>query len=162
MKVSFGVWLHSLQICYSFPMPLLPFAFRKATLTMQQKFLAIIVGYLTAVVLVVVSFGALAVVAPEIMPNLNAGEKPGMALLIVSLLISFYSAIIAGYMTAHIAQSVEKQLAVVLGIVMMVIGVLTMVMEGGVKPLWWHVVMLLSLVPCTVWGSSLYNPKGRK
>jgi len=143
-------------------MPMFPFTFRKATLTMQQRVLAIIVGYLTAVVLTVVSLGATRVVAPEIVPDLLQGQEPGLALLITSLIFNLLAAVVAGFMTAHIARSAERKLAAALGGIMVLINILTMFMEHGAKPLWWHILLLILLVPCVVFGSSLYRPSGRK
>lgn len=140
-------------------MPINPFTVRKASAVLELNILAIIVGYFTAVILVVVSFGVLMNIWPELFPNLDAGEEPGVSILVITLVLSLLFASAGGYVSAAIARDSEKKIAVALGLIMIVLGILTMLMEGGVKPLWWHGTMFLLLVPSTVLGASLRKKK---
>lgn len=129
---------------------------------MKRSVLAVAMGYITAVILVLVSFAVLMQVRPDLFPNIAGGERPGFAVLIITLVLGLLAAVAGGYITAVIAKSSERTLAEVLGGVMIFLGVVTMLMEQGIKPLWWHITMFILLIPCTVLGASFKTPKKKK
>jgi hypothetical protein len=143
-------------------MPLSPFAVRGASSVMKRSVLAIIMGYITAVTLVLVSFAVLMQLRPDLFPNIAGGEKPEFAVLVITLVLGLLAAVAGGYTTAVIAKSSERTLAEVLGGVMILLGIITMLMEQGVKPLWWHISMFALLIPCTVLGASFKASKKKK
>jgi len=139
--------------------PLNPFAVRKASAVLERNVVAVIVGYFTAVILVLLSFGILMKISPELFPDLSAEEEPGVSILIITLVLGLLFAVVGGYIAAVIARGNEMKIGVALGLIMIVLGILTMFMEEGVKPLWWHGTSLVLLVPCTVLGASLRKKK---
>ena len=143
-------------------MALNPFTVRNASSAMERRVLAVVVGYFTAVILVMVSLSVLMQIWPDLFPDPVTGQALGMKALIIMLVLNLLFAIVGGCITAIIAQDDDRKLAVALGFVMIGIGILTLLMEGDVKPLWWHRIMIIFLIPCTVLGASLHRKNGRK
>jgi hypothetical protein len=129
---------------------------------MERRVLAVVVGYFTAVILVMVSMSVFMQVWPELFPDPVTGHALGMKALMIMLILNLLFAAVGGCITSTIAQDDDRKLAVALGFVMIGIDVLTLIMEGDVKPLWWHRTMIIFLIPCTVLGASLYQMNGRK
>lgn len=142
-------------------MPLSPFTVRKASAVLERNVLAVVVGYITAVILVVLSFGVLMQIWPGLFPNPATGVPLGAGALAGALALNLLFAAVGGYVSALIAMGNRKRIAVVLGLVMIVLGILTMFLEKGVKPLWWYGIFFILLVPCTVFGASLREKKWR-
>ena len=138
-------------------MPLPSFIIRRASLAMRQKLLAVIVGYFTAVVLVVMGFALLKQIFPSLVPDLVRGERPDTNFLIIAFVISFFSAAVGGYVMAFVVKHPDMRLASYLGLVIILINVLTIILEGFVKPLWWYRTLIIFLVPFTMLGASLYR-----
>src|SRR3989339_438006 len=142
-------------------MPLSPFTVRKASAVLECKVLAVVVGYVTAVILVVLSFGVLMQIWPGLFPNPATGVPLGAGALAVALALNLVFALVGGFVSALIAMGNRRRVAVILGLVMIVLGTLTMFLDKGVKPLWWYGIFFILLVPCTVFGASLREKKLR-
>ena len=103
---------------------------------MGRSILAILAGYLT--MLVGVS-GALAFAAVVLLGEIPTEPKPfdGPAYFLwVELLISLLAAIAGGYVCALVAKDAErKHIAVLIGL-MLVLSVVSIAVEAGLKPRW--------------------------
>ena len=142
-------------------MSLSPSTVLKASAALERNVLAVVVGYITAVIFVVLSFGVLMRIWPGLFPNPATGVLLGVGALAVALALNLFFAAVGGYVSALIAMGNRRRVAVILGLVMIVLGILTMLLEKGVKPLWWYGIFFILLVPCTVFGASLVEKKSR-
>jgi len=140
-------------------MPFSSFILRRASTDMRRSVLAVIVGYFTAVVIVVAGFALLGQIVPEFVPDSAKNGTITGYFLTVTLIINFLSAVAGGYATAFTVRYSDMWLAACLGLVMVFISALTMFLEGFVKTLWWYVALFILLIPCTVLGASIYGKR---
>jgi len=129
---------------------------------MQCNILAVAMGYVTAVILVVLSFGILSRVSPNFVPSTSQNTSLSTTLLLVTLALSLLAAIAGGFVTALLSKSSRIRLAEALGGFMILLGILTMMMEHGTKPLWWHITLFFFLIPSTVSGAWLHAAVTKK
>ena len=75
-------------------------------------------------------------------------------IVLVNLVRSFVTSIIAGYMAALVAGEYKRS-AMVLGIILVLVGVAVEYIFWNVAPAWYHVLFVLFLYPMTVVGGRL-------
>jgi len=120
---------------------------------MGRGVVAVIVGYIVAVALILVSFGILGSTMPDAFPK--PGEEPTVFILVLTLVISAISSIISGVVIGAMVRYSARAYAVILGIFMILMGIVSMILEQGAKPVWWHLTIFVLIIPCTVMGASL-------
>lgn len=121
---------------------------------MIRSILAVLGGYLTSTVLVLITQAVIMMVFTEEMLS-SAGLYPATAFLLIVLFYSMVYAVAGGYVTAMIAKRAEVRHAFVLGAFMLTLGVLTVLFQVRDLPIWWHVIFLGQLIPAVLGGAYL-------
>ena len=110
---------------------------------MGRIIIGIIVGFI----------GAHSLAAEKALVNGTVVES-SIAIVLVNLVRSFITSIIAGYMTALVAGEYKKS-TMVLGIILVLVGVAVEYMFWDVAPAWYHILFVLFLLPMTIVGGKL-------
>ena len=139
-------------------MPLSPFAVHRGTRAMSRSVLSVVMGYITLVVLVILTFAILSFAAPEFV---HSGPE-NINLLITTLVSGWGVAIPAGFVTAYLSKKNEYEHVVVLLGAMITLGIVSMYIEQGAKPIWWHVGMMIGVIPFVFFGAWLRMRKKKK
>ncbi|MEQ1877766.1 MAG: hypothetical protein ABL958_14070 [Bdellovibrionia bacterium] len=92
------------------------------TFPILRSFVAVVGGYLVAFMLVAFTFNALAALTPEVF-GMKAPANPPLGWFILTYVLSFLYAAIAGYVTATIARRNEMMHAAALAIFMLILGI---------------------------------------
>jgi hypothetical protein len=111
-----------------------------------HAFLALLAGFVTMAVLVIVLTALIARVAPE-WAGADGKPKPGYAF--VNLGYSFLSAAAGGYVTTLVPAANPLILVLVLGIVVLAMAALSALQARGTQPVW-YALTLLALMPLGV------------
>ena len=109
--------------------------------------LAVILGYVTIVMGVMIGFAVLGKLTPDIFTG--APDQIAGSALIITLIMSIVTAIPGGYGTASLSKEKRKRNIHFLIGLLVILGIVTAILEGGIKPLWWHAGLLI-LGPCGV------------
>jgi cyanate permease len=131
-----------------YSVPLSPFALHRGSTAMSRSVLAVAMGYITLVILVILTFTILAAVVPEMLNQ----KDPSREFLLITLIAGWLSAVPAGFLTALLAKENECKHAGMLLVVIMLLGFITLLLEDGAKPLWWHVGMIFGVIPFAFLG----------
>ncbi|MEQ1923980.1 MAG: hypothetical protein ABL952_15850 [Pyrinomonadaceae bacterium] len=75
-------------------------------------------------------------------------------IVLVNLVRSFITSLLAGYMTALVAGEYKKS-TMVLGIILVLVGVAVEYLMWNLAPTWYHILFVLFLLPMTVVGGKL-------
>lgn len=75
-------------------------------------------------------------------------------IVLVNLVRSFITSLMAGYMTALVAGEYKKS-TMALGIVLVLVGVAVEYLMWNLAPVWYHILFVLFLLPMTVVGGKL-------
>jgi hypothetical protein len=118
---------------------------------MIRAFLALLAGFATMAILVIVVTALLARVAPEWVGT-EGKPKPGYAF--VNLGYSFLSAAAGGYVTAWISSANPLIHVLVLGIVVLAMSALSALQSKGKQPIW-YALALLAISPLGVLAGGL-------
>jgi hypothetical protein len=98
--------------------------------SLSRSILAVLFGFLVFIA-VIRMLGAL---AASLSPN-----APAMGFLVLSLVWSVAAAVLAGFITARIAGSHELPHTAALGLLMVIMGVISMRQEGVTQPGWYQI-----------------------
>jgi len=120
-------------------------------LVMIRAFLALLGGFATMAILVIVVTASLARLAPEWVDT-EGKPKPGYAF--VNLGYSFLSAAAGGYVTAWISAANPLIHVLVLGIVVLAMSALSALQSKGKQPIW-YALALLAISPLGVLAGGL-------
>jgi|GEM_PF-326784 len=88
-------------------------------------------------------------------PSVYEGRVEDVGVLSLTILRSVIFSIIAGYLTAWIAQWGEIKHAVALGILQLTFGIVVSAQTFNVLPMWYHIIFNLLLMPGNVLGGWL-------
>jgi len=122
---------------------------------MGRSILSVIGGYLTLIIGVSTFFGLLLVLYPDAMPS-EPGPFAGPTwILIAELGTSGIVAVFGGYVSAWIANHHHLHHAAALAALMLVLGVVSMALETGMKPLWSSVAIAVVCPAAAVAGGAL-------
>ncbi|HVU47763.1 MAG TPA: hypothetical protein VHD85_16650 [Terracidiphilus sp.] len=116
-----------------------------------HAFLALLAGYATMAVLVIVMTALLARLTPS---WVGAEGRPGLGYVIVNLGYSFLAAAAGGYVTAYAAAGNPLYHVLVLGIIVLVLGALSALQSRGKQPIWYQLA-LLGVAPLGVMAGGL-------
>ncbi len=116
-----------------------------------HAFLALLAGYATMAVLVIVMTALLARLTPS---WVGAEGRPGPGYVIVNLGYSFLAAAAGGYVTAYAAAGNPLYHVLVLGIIVLVLGALSALQSRGKQPIWYQLA-LLGVAPLGVMAGGL-------
>ena len=122
---------------------------------MGRSILAVIAGYLVTAILVVVKFAAMTSLIPGAAPKAGQLQFPSTGLQVVSLILDFASAILGGYVAAWIARRNQIQHALALGILMVLLGILSMSISRGSEPVWYQIALIVISIPGALLGGML-------
>ena len=78
-------------------------------------------------------------------------------ILLIYLIRSVITSLIAGYLAALIANE-STRTTVVLGVILLIVGVIFQMQVWNVLPLWYNLAFLVLLIPVTVAGGRLKRP----
>ena len=118
-----------------------------------RSFVAVIAGFLTMMVIVVV----LTLLAVKVM-HMPQG-KPTAGYLAVNTVYSLVAASAGGWVTGRLGRPRSLQHGYVLGVVMAMMGVLSYLHYSGVQPLWYQLVMIVLPSFGAVVGAGLAGEK---
>lgn len=116
-----------------------------------HAFLALLAGYATMAVLVIVMTALLARLTPS---WVGAEGRPGPGYVIVNLGYSFLAAAAGGYVTAYAAAGNPLYHVLVLGIIVLVLGALSALQSRGKQAIWYQLA-LLGVAPLGVMAGGL-------
>ena len=121
---------------------------------------AIISGF---IVITLLSLGADAVIM-NLSPELFTGDgsTKNFVPLIFALLYSCFFYAAGGYVTAWIAQRFEVLHAFALALLLLVMTILATVQMFDTAPLWWHLAILILIIPSVMIGGYLRSSSKRK
>jgi hypothetical protein len=108
-----------------------------------SEFLAILAGFVTMMIPVVVFSAVLQAKAPE---WVGPSVRPGPSYVVVNLVYSFLAAMAGGFVAACIASQNPLDTALALAIVILVLGGLSALNSRGKQPVW-YLVLLLTVSP---------------
>ena len=116
-----------------------------------RAFLALLAGFATMALLVVVVTALLARLAPD---WVGAEGKPTPGYAFVNLGYSFLAAAAGGYITAWMSVENQQLHVLVLGIVVLAMSALSAMQSRGKQPIW-YALTLLALMPLGVMAGGL-------
>lgn len=128
-------------------------AVTKSLPSMGSGVTAVIVGYIASVAMMLVFFAIFASTMPSAFAD--HGQEPTLFVLVLTLAISVVSAVAGGIVIAAMTRYSRQAYAVILGSIMIAMRIVTMILEQGAKPLWWHLTMFALIIPCTMLGASM-------
>ncbi len=111
---------------------------------MLRSVLAVLGGYITLIIGVSAFFAIVTFADPELLGT--AAGPPPTWLLISELLVSFAVAVVGGYVCGLLAPARPLPHSVALALLMGVLGVLTAILEAGLKP-WWSSAAMAVVAP---------------
>ncbi len=117
---------------------------------MGRSVLAIFAGYLTMLVVVTGSIGFLFLIAFDAFPTEPGPYQGPSYVLWLELAFSGVAAVAGGYVCAHVARGRPLRHAAILIAVALVLGVVSAVLEAGLKPLW-SSVAIPAVAPLGIW-----------
>lgn len=87
---------------------------------------------------------------------LTNGEplETSTTIVIVNLIRSFITSILAGYMAALVAGEYRRT-TMILGVILLAVGIGVEYMFWNLAPVWYHILFLLFLIPMTILGGRL-------
>lgn len=119
---------------------------------MVRSILAVLAGNISWAVLFLGSNTILASLFPA---QFKVEKISSVPFLLLLLILSILFSIIAGYITARIAQRKEIAHTIVLGVLQLAMGIAAQLANYEVLPLWYHIAFLLMLIPGNVFGGWL-------
>jgi hypothetical protein len=117
-------------------------------LVVARSFLALLAGFATMAMLVMIATALLVRLAPE---WAGAESKPRPGYVCVNLLYSFLAAAAGGYVTAWAAAANPLIHVLILGIVVLAMAALSALQSRGMQPVW-YALTLLVLMPFGVFA----------
>lgn len=123
---------------------------------MVRSILAVLAGNITWAVLWVGSNAILAGLFPA---QYQAEKKDDVPMLLSLIVLSFIFSIIAGYLTARLAQRKELTHTIVLGVLQLAMGIAAQMANYDALPLWYHIAFLVLLIPGNLFGALLRTRK---
>lgn len=75
-------------------------------------------------------------------------------ILMISLIRSIITSIVAGYLAAVIAGE-NNRTALILGALLLAFGLMVQIMAWNYMPVWYHIIFLILLIPMTLLGAKL-------
>ena len=75
-------------------------------------------------------------------------------ILLINLLRSVVTSLVAGYMAA-LAANENRRTPLILGVLLLIVGVIVEAMIWPLLPMWYHLVFLVLLIPVTIAGGKL-------
>lgn len=120
---------------------------------MVRGIIAVVVGFSLWTVLWLGAHQVLLALFPEAYTPDGTTESTGLLLgyWVISMLVSLG----AGYITALVATEQAKRFVFILAGVLLIVGVMVQISSWALMPVWYHLVFLVMLVPCTVLGGRL-------
>jgi hypothetical protein len=122
---------------------------------MGRSILAVIVGYFVTAAGVMATAAVINVLFPLASPEAEFARFHSVPWLMLALSTGIVFAIVGGYVAAVIAKRAETKHALALGILMVVLGILTMAIEFGKYPLWYQLALVVVPLPAVMVGASL-------
>lgn len=92
-------------------------------------------------------------------PETQATSSSGILLLF--LLVSVVTSLVAGWATALLARSAANRAASILAGILLAVGLTVEITGWSLAPAWYHIVFLVLLVPVTLAGARLRPAAGR-
>lgn len=128
---------------------------------MLRSALAVLAGYLTMVVAVTGALGFLFLVFHDAFPQ-TPGPYTGPAyVLVLELVVALLAAICGGYVCALVARRKPLHHAAALAGLMLALGVVSILGEAGMKPLWSTLSIVLASPLAAISGAWLRGRHGR-
>jgi hypothetical protein len=119
---------------------------------MVRSILAVLAGIVIWAVLWV---GGNAILATLLAEQYKAEKKDYVPMLLLLIVLSFIFSILAGYLTARLAQRKEIAHTLVLGVLQLAMGIAAQMANYEALPLWYHIIFLLLLIPGNLFGGML-------
>lgn len=123
---------------------------------MLRSILAVLAGIVSWAVLWV---GSNAILASLFAAQYKVEKKDYVPLLLLLIVLSLIFSIIAGFITARLAQRKEMAHTLVLGVLQLAMGIAAQMANYDALPLWYHITFLLLLIPGNVLGGLLRSRK---
>lgn len=120
---------------------------------MLRSILAVVAGMMTSMVTGLGSDAALRGLAPQWSAASGRVESVPVLLLILSYTLIFLA--LGGYVTALVARRQEIKHAFALGLVQLALNILATIVFWNTAPAWFHLAVIVLLVPATVFGGQL-------
>lgn len=114
---------------------------------------AVLGGYLAYLILSIIGGVILALSFPGVVSSGILEPTPGY--LVGSLIFSFIFAVVSGYITASIAQSAIITHALGLGVLMVVLGLISLIIGSNPQPIWSQIVSLIIPIPSVYLGGMM-------
>jgi hypothetical protein len=126
---------------------------------MWRSILAVLAGIIIWAVLWVGSNAFLAALFPA---QYKEEKKEYVPLLLLLIILSLIFSVIAGYLTARLAQRKEMTHTLVLGIIQLALGLVAEIANFDALPLWYHITFLALLIPGNVFGAMLRGRQAKE
>lgn len=120
---------------------------------MIKTIIGALVGFFVWSVLWIGSDAVVKAVAPSIAPNPD-GSNMTSAFLILKIVLSLFFSVAGGYISATVANE-RRQTPFVLGVLLFFFGLVVQVSYWNLFPFWYHLSLLLPLLPMSVLGARL-------
>jgi hypothetical protein len=128
---------------------------------MLRSALAVLAGYLTMVVAVTGALGFLFLVFHDVFPQTPGPYTGPTYVLVLELVVALLAAICGGYVCALVARQRPLHHAAALGGLMLALGVVSIIGEAGMKPMWSTLSIVLASPLAAMSGAWLRGRHGR-
>lgn len=118
---------------------------------MLRSIAAVVAGFVLWTLLWLISNQALMVVASEHFGPEGATDHPGVLSIVLALSVVF--SVLAGWLSATIAQRPAAALAV--GLLLLAVGIFVQSQYWQLMPLWYHLIFLALLLPAALLGGRI-------
>lgn len=126
---------------------------------MLRNTLAIIIGYFTMAILMILSFAILEMVAPNLFPAPDS--NPALGWILISFGMSVAYAVIGGYVTGAVSKTQRLGPMIGLAMIVIVFGTLSIILGQPEQPQWYEWLLVILGVVGVIVGGQLYLAKRR-
>lgn len=122
---------------------------------MGRSIVAVVAGYLAMFIGVAIGLAILLASFPDAFPDQPGPYDGPTFVLVLEIVMSLLAALAGGYACGYVARSKEVQHAAVLVGLMAVLGVVSLIGEAGLKPLWSSLAILVLPPAAVLYGAVL-------
>ena len=120
---------------------------------MKRSILSVLAGFAVWTVLWLASNAAIAAAVPSAFGEDGSTDSAGILVLFLAFSVVF--SIVGGYVCVTLAREKPRQLALILGVVLLAVGIFVQIQFWDVMPLWYHLLFLVLLIPGVLIGAAM-------
>jgi hypothetical protein len=122
---------------------------------MMRSVLAVVAGYVVVLIATMGLVAGIAAVSPSSFPQPGEMRAPSVPIQVIILAAGFAFAVVGGFIAALVAPRSPALHALALGLLMTVLGVISMVMITNAEPRWFQIGLIMIPIPGTWLGGRL-------